>query len=730
VHAGGGVEISVLRGRAAGDAFALHLRVRADGNDVELEMDGGATVPAAQPALLIDRYETLLADALARPDAALGSLAVMSAAERDRVLTEFNRTAATSPSSSLNPAHATIHALIEAQAARTPGAAAIRFGAESVSYAELNGRANRRARHLRTLGVGAETRVGIMLPSSPERVETVLAVLKAGGAYVPLDPAYPQDRLAFMIRDAGLKLVVTNAALRDRVPSAENADVAVVTVEDAAEAVAAQADGDLGISLHPRSAAYIIYTSGSTGTPKGVLVEHGPLAAHARAVQAHYGLNAEDRILQFASFNFDASVEQTLPPLAAGACVVLRTEAISTVEMLGRYVEDGLTILNLPTAQWHLLADAWAGGEAVPDLGRLRLVIAGGEAMLPGYVARWQQTPAAAARLLNAYGPTEAVVTAATFDVPAGLDAPRVPIGRPFGGRTAYVLDDAAMPAPIGVPGELHLGGAQLARGYLGRPALTAERFAPDPFGAEPGARLYRTGDLARHGEEGTLVFLGRADDQVKVRGFRIELGEVEAALDRHPAVRQSAVVVEEKAGGEKQLVAYWVPAGDTLPEPAALRGFLLEHLPEHMVPGVFIALETMPLTAVGKIDRRTLPAQRRIRAERPVVAPATPAEEQVAAIWMEVMQVERVSMDDNFFAVGGHSLLATQLTSRLRKHFGVELQVGRVFDAATVADLARTVEALAASRSAGADAGETIGRASREGKRVRLSEVAARADT
>jgi amino acid adenylation domain-containing protein len=725
VHAGGGVAFAVHRGRVAEDAFALHLRVHPEGRDVVLELAGGGTVPPEQPALLLERLEALLADALARPDAPLAALAVMSAAERARLLDGAGPADAGTETGTVP-----VHALVEAQAARTPGAPAVRFGGATVSYGELNARANRRARHLRALGVGPEARVGIMLPSSPLRVEATLAVLKAGGAYVPLDPAYPQDRLAFMVRDAGLALVLTSAALRDRVPETDG--VSVVLAEDAAGAVAAQAAENLDLPVHPASAAYVIYTSGSTGTPKGVLVEHGALAAHAAAVQAHYGLNEADRILQFASFNFDASVEQTLPPLASGACVVLREEAVASVEALGRYVGDGLTILNLPTAQWHLLAEAWARGESVPDTRALRLVIAGGEAMLPRYAARWRETPARGARLLNAYGPTEAVVTATAFDVPAGLAAEtsaRVPIGRPFGPRAAYVLDAALQPAPFGVPGELYLGGVPLARGYLGRPALTAERFVPDPFGRAPGARLYRTGDGARREADGTLFFLGRADHQVKVRGFRIELGEVEAALDRHPDVRQSAVVVEDRGEGDHQLVAYWVRAGEALPDSTVLRAYLLEHLPDYMVPGVFVALETIPLTAVGKIDRGTLPAQRRVAAERPYVAPATPTEEQVAAIWGEVMRQERVSMKDNFFAVGGHSLLATQLTSRLRRHFGVDLQIGRVFDADDVAHLARLVDELAASGGDAGDAGETIGRAPRESRRMRGSELAGRLD-
>ncbi len=725
VHVGGGVEFAVSESRAGQDPFALHLRVAPRGAGVELELSGGDTFAPAQLGLLLERYETLLAGALARPEAPLGELPARSEAETARLLGEFSRTQARA-----DAAERTIHALFEAQAARTPDGPALRFGGETVTYGELNARANRRARHLRSLGVGAETRVGIMLPSSVLRLETLLAVLKAGGAYVPLDPAYPHDRLAFMIGDAGLPLVLTGAALRDRVPAVEGA--AVVAWDAVDDTVAALPDGNLDLPVDAASAAYVIYTSGSTGTPKGVLVEHRALAAHAAAVQAHYGLREGDRILQFASFNFDASVEQTLPPLASGACVVLREEAVSSVESLGRYVADGLTILNLPTAQWHLLADAWARDETVPDVSALRLVIAGGEAMLPHFVGRWRETPAREARLLNAYGPTEAVVTATTFDVPAGFGVDgeqRVPIGRPFGSRVAYVLDDTLDPVPIGVPGELYLGGATLARGYVGRAELTAGTFVPDPFSGGSGARLYRTGDRVRHQEDGTLVFLGRGDDQIKVRGFRIEPGEIETALGRHEVVQQCAVVLEEKGHGEKQLVAYWVPRGEPLIDGTGLRAYLLENLPDYMVPGVFVALEKMPLTAVGKVDRRRLPTERRIQAERPYVAPATPTEGQVAAIWGEVMRQERVSMDENFFAAGGHSLLATQLTSRLRKQFGIDLSIGRVFDAPTVAHLARTVEALVSGRAEAEDGGETIVRASREGQRMRASDLAALLD-
>jgi amino acid adenylation domain-containing protein len=716
--AAGGVSVAVERSRVPDNEFATHLVVRREGG-LALEL-ASSVLSAAQADRMLDRLATLLADAVARPEAPVSTLAAMSEAETAEALS------VPSVERPSGEAAKPIHELFEAQAARTPGAAAARFDGRTLTYGELDRDADRRAHWLRGAGVGAEVRVGVMMKPSLERLETVLAVLKAGGAYVPLDPAYPRERLEFMVRDAGLRLVVADAAPPSASADAERG-VRIVAWSDVRAEVDAQPEGRVGVSVDPAQAAYVIYTSGSTGTPKGTLVEHGALARHALDARAHYGLGAGDRILQFASFNFDASVEQTLPPLIAGACVVLRADGPVSTEALGRTVADeALTILNLPTAQWHVLADEWARGESVPDTSSLRLVIAGGEAMLPFHAARWQQTPAAGARLLNAYGPTEAVVTACAFDVPTGFGesgAARVPIGRALGARSAYVLDEGMRPVAVGAPGELFLGGAQLARGYLGRAALTAERFVPDPFGGVPGARLYRTGDVARRDDAGSLVFLGRVDHQVKVRGYRIELGEVEVALNAHPDVRQSAVVVEEQRG-EKQLVAYWIAAGEHLPGSAELRAWLHERLPDYMVPGMYVALEAMPLTVVGKIDRGVLPTQRRIQVDRPYLAPATEIERQVAGIWAEVMGQERASMDDNFFAVGGHSLLATRLTTRIRKHFSIEMPVVKVLENPTLAGLAAVVAEMLAADPA--EAAPAIGRASRDGRRVRVADLGA----
>ncbi|HEX2079053.1 MAG TPA: amino acid adenylation domain-containing protein, partial [Longimicrobium sp.] len=704
VHAAGPLEISVDRRRVAGDPFDLHLVVEGEGAGTALELHGDGFSPA-RLARLLERAEALLADGLARPDAPVGSLAVMSAAEREAVLRGFNPAAGAWPA-----AEATVPALFAARAARTPQAPAVRFGAEAISFGELDRRANRLARRLRALGVGAETRVGILLPSSIDRVAAVLAVLRAGGAYVPLDPGYPAERLAFMAADAGLRLVLTTSALRGRVPPIGG--MSVLALDQEAEAIAALPGDAVDGEPHPASAAYVIYTSGSTGTPKGVVVEHGALATHAVSVIRHFGLTADDRVLQFASFNFDPSIEQTLPPLVAGARVVLRGDEVLSAEAIGRLVEEqGITLLNLPTAQWHLLAAEWARGESVPRTDSLRLVISGGEAMLPAYVERWRRTPAAGTRLLNAYGPTEAVVTATTFDVPpdfAAADGARsVSIGRAFGRRAAYVLDAALRPVPVGVPGELCLGGEAVARGYLGRPALTAERFVPDAFGAAAGGRLYRTGDLVRYQEDGTLAFLGRVDHQVKVRGFRIELGEVEAALQRHPGVREAVVTVREDEPGDRRLAAYVVPADGAAPDAAALRAHLSAALPEYMVPGVFVVLDRLPLTPVGKVDRAALPAPERAGPGRDYVAPRDATEALLAGIFAQVLKRERVGIHDPFFELGGDSIISIQVVARARAA-GLHLLPRQLFEHPTVAELAAVCgQAEGAAR---AEQGEVTG--------------------
>ncbi|HEU4562240.1 MAG TPA: amino acid adenylation domain-containing protein, partial [Longimicrobium sp.] len=499
---------------------------------------------------MLGHLARVLEQVAADADVRLSQMELLGEAELALVLGEWNRTAAG------YPADLCIHQLFETQADRTPGAVAVVFEGAELTYAELDARANRLAHYLRALGVGPEVRVGVCLERSLELPVSVLGVLKAGGAYVPLDPGYPAQRLAYMLADAGISVLLTQEGLRSALPPQPG--IRVVSVDGEWAETAAESAERRESGAGSRSLAYVIYTSGSTGRPKGVAVEHGAAAAHLAGFARELEIGAADRVLHFASFGFDVAVEQLFLPLVAGAGLVLRgAELWPPEEWPARVREAKVTIANLPPAYWREVA-ATAGGRALPDL---RLLIVGAEAMPTEAVGRWRGGVESPARLVNAYGPTEAVITSTTFplpgDYPGGYAGPVVPIGRPLPGRAAFVLDGTAMPVPVGVPGELYVGGAQVARGYLGRPALTAERFVPDPFSGESGARLYRTGDRVRWMADGTLEYRGRLDVQVKVRGFRIELGEIEVRLAEHSDVREAVVRAHEDIPGEKRLVAY-----------------------------------------------------------------------------------------------------------------------------------------------------------------------------
>ncbi|HSF42104.1 MAG TPA: amino acid adenylation domain-containing protein, partial [Thermoanaerobaculia bacterium] len=631
---------------------------------------------------LLGHLEILLAGAVDAPQRPLTDLPLLTAAERRQLEAEAGGAGGAPPGESR------LDRLFDEQAARTPEAVALVCDDMALTYAELRERSDRLARHL--AGIAPEAPLGVCLESSPELVVSLLAVWKAGGAYLPLDPAYPPERLAFMVEDAGVPAVLTSGQ-RPVLPWAGDARVVVVTGGGPA--------GELPPSrghASPGTLAWIIYTSGSTGRPKGVAVEHGAAADHLRNVVAAWGLGGGDRVLQLSSPSFDMSLEEIVAPLLCGATVVLRgTDPWEPSRLLDRADALGLTVLNLPTAYWQQwIRECEQGGAA----GRLplRLVVVGGEAVPAEAARRWRRTPLGGVRLLNGYGPTEAVISASFHAADAAEAAPdgSVPIGRPLPGRSGWVLDRRGAPLPPGVPGELHLGGRALARGYPGRPGLTAERFVPDPFSAVPGSRLYRTGDLVRRLPAGPLSFLGRIDRQVKVRGFRIEPGEVEAALRAHPAVRDAAVVVRGE-GEARILAAFVVPAAVPLQE---LRAFLRGRLPEHLVPSRFEALDALPLTPAGKVDRAAL-ARRHPEPEARAGAaepgrPPTPVEEVLAGIWAEVLGRGQVGLEEDFFELGGHSLLATQVASRLRACFGVELPLQTLFAAPTVARLAAAVEA------------------------------------
>ncbi|HEX2524309.1 MAG TPA: amino acid adenylation domain-containing protein, partial [Terriglobia bacterium] len=446
----------------------------------------------------------------------------------------------------------------------------------------------------------------------------------------------------------------------------------------------------------PENLAYAIYTSGSTGQPKGVLVSHGSIMDYCHTTQRCYELDASDRVLQFASLSFDVSLEEILPTLIVGAKLVVMGSAVwHPAEFHRKISEFGLTVLNLPSAYWQELARQWAGvPELVPNI-QPRLFIVGGDTMSPDGLDLWPRTPVNSVRLLNAYGPTETTITATAFEVSPRLceykSFQRIPIGRPLANREIYILDKYDNPVPVGVAGEIHIGGVSLARGYLNRPELTAEKFVPNPFSEAPGARLYKTGDLARYLPDGNIEFLNRVDHQVKIRGFRIELGEIEAALFQYPAVREAVVVARDDTPEEKRLVAYLVTEQELRPTANDLRSFLKKKLPEYMIPAIFVLLDALPLMPSGKVDRRSLPAPDRARpeSENAFVAPRDDLELQLTHIWEDVLGVRPIGVRDNFFELGGHSLLAARLLASIENRLGKKLPLATVFQGATVEHLA-----------------------------------------
>ncbi len=634
-------------------------------------------------ARMLRNFQTLLEAIEADPEGRLSDLSVLTEGERRQLLVEWNAGEPDVPSNSC------VHQLFEAQAELTPDAVAVVFDAEQLTYRELNRRANQLARHLRVLGVGAEARVAICLERSLETVIGLMGVLKAGGAFVHLDPAHPKERLGYMLKDAEVRVLLTREKLVAGLP--EN-DAKIVCLDSDWEIIARESSENPEDTTRPEDLAYVIYTSGSTGRPKGVLVSHGAIAGHCLAIQSYYELSSLDVVLQFASPSFDVSLEEILPTLITGArLVVMGTDVWRPAELHEKISEFGLTVLNLPTAYWRELAREWADVPALdPDI-QPRLFIVGGDTLLPDALELWWRTPLSSIRLVNGYGPTETTITATAFDVGPHVDETtphrRVPIGRPLANRAVYILDRYGNPAPIGVRGELHIGGRGLARGYLNLPELTAEKFVPDPFRAEPGALMFKTGDLARYRPDGNIEFLGRADDQVKVRGFRIELGEIETVLGQHPAVREAVVVVREDAPGEKRLVAYVV--ADT--SAGELRQFLRERLPDPMAPATIVLLDVLPVMPNGKVDRRALPVPDRAgrEAEKALVGPRDELEHQLVQIWEEVLDVRPIGVTDNFFDLGGHSLLAVRLFALIEERLGKRLPLTAVFQGATVEHLA-----------------------------------------
>jgi amino acid adenylation domain-containing protein len=757
---------------------------------------------AATITRMVQHWQTLLAGIVANPEQKLSNLPILSAIEQHKLLVEWNKTQQDYPH------NLCIHQLFEAQVEQTPDAVAVIFKDEQLTYRELNAKANQLAHYLQTLGVKPETLVGICVERSLEMIVGLLGILKAGGAYVPLDPMYPQERLAFMLEDSAVPVLLTQQRLVDKLPKHE---AQVVCLDTQWEAISEYSEKNIGDTVNAQNLAYVIYTSGSTGKPKGVTIPHLSVVNYITAVNIEYGIKkcdsfaaagSADRILQFSSISFDVSAEEIYTSLTSGATLVLRTD--SMLDSVGIFLQKcrdwKLTVLVLPTAYWHELTVFLSQEKFTLPLS-LRLVIIGGEKALTERLQTWLEYVGQRVSLVNNYGPTEATIGATIYDLSAAkIASAALPIGRPIRNVQTYVLDQSLQPVPIGIPGELYIGGDGLARGYLNQPDLTEEKFIPNPFRKEPGSRLYKTGDKARYLPDGNIEFIGRIDNQVKIRGFRIELGEVEALLAQHPNVLQPVVICREDTPGNKRLVAYVVsnlileripyhsecqleidgnsiklhtenisngavdlvgmPTPTTITEgqqvrlhlllpgeseprwlsgtvawlrppqvgvsfnltfseqakvdqsityqldtqglwktsqrtlSGSLRDYLKQKLPDHLLPSSFVLMKALPLTPNGKINHRALPPLESFdkEGEDNFVAPRTPTETKLAAIWAEVLGLKKVGINDNFFELGGHSLQAISLVSKLSVEMNLKVSVKLLFSYPTIAELAQVL--------------------------------------
>jgi len=643
---------------------------------------------------ILGHFQTVLEGMVTHLDVRLKDLPLLTPAERHQLLIEFNQNQSKiqNPKSKIEQC---IHQLFEAQVEQSPDAVAVILEDQSLTYKELNQQANKIAHYLQKLGVQPDVLVGICVERSLEMVIAVLGVLKAGGAYVPLDPAQPLQRLAFMLQDADCKVLLTQKRLLEELPTHTGK---VVCLDADWEIISQEQGSNLTSPVQPENLAYVIYTSGSTGQAKGVMVKHSSLVNTYFAWEQAYQLRQQANChLQMANFSFDVFSGDLIRALCSGGKLVLcpRDFLLDPQQLYELMLQQKIDCAEFVPVVLRNLIEYLEKTQQRLDF--MRLVICGSDSWYGAEYQKFRDFVGVSTRLINSFGLTEATIDSSYFEsATAELSAQQlVPIGRPLANTQLYILNSFLQPVPIGVPGELYVGGASLARGYYNRPQLTAERFIPNVFSHQMGARMYKTGDLARYLPDGNIEFLGRIDHQVKICGFRIELGEIEALLGQHPQVRQVVVTAPEDELGNKQLVAYVVPEEQPIAlKLHELRNFLKERLPDYTLPSAFVLLEALPLTPNGKVDRRSLPAAalQKLELAEPYVAPRNAVEEVLAGIWAKTLRVERVGIHDNFFELGGHSLLATQVISRIRETFQVELPLRCIFESPSVAQLAQIV--------------------------------------
>ena len=672
-----GTSFTLLLESECAGPFDLHLSCVRTGSTLRASLQyNSAAFHAGDVERIAEQFQTLVADSITHPGRTIDRLEILSSSERLMLLDQVD----------VKDEPGCLQQMFEVHARENPDATALVFETERMSYQTLDHKANRLAHYLRDRGVGPEVCVGLCMKRSPELIVGMLGVLKAGGAYVPLDAEDPAGRRAHISAETGLRIILTQEHLRHLWSDFEGEVICLDFLLDGI-------DTSPLVSISPDNLAYLVHTSGSTGRPKGVLATHRGAVNYIRYLATEFPLRSSDVILQIVPSTFDASVREIFGALSAGATLVL-PESKEPQALLSRIKASGVTaLLSVAPTMLCALLDTARGLEPLTNV---RLILSSGEPLPVAYCRRAREVFGEDVVVVNQYGPTECALTSSFFAVRGVLptSGPIVPIGRPIRNRQLFLLDKHAQPVPFGVAGEVHIGGPGIARGYLRQPDLTAESFVPNPCSKVPGARLYCTGDLARHLRDGDLEFLGRIDNQVKLRGLRIEPGEIEAALTDHRGVKSAAVVMREDEPGNQRLVAYIVRSKGSVITVDKLREHLKTRLPEYMLPSTFVMLESMPLTPTGKVDRRALcvPEQLRPELSQHYVAPRTPVEEELTAIWTEILDIDCAGIHDNFFELGGHSLLAIQLVSRISEKFQVNLPMARLFEVATIAELALVV--------------------------------------